>query len=251
MMSGQFLLATIDFAESLRNPLLWGIFCGALALGLLLPYRAQSARLPGLLLAILGLGLVVAALPAEFHWSETWIFRILVTITLISAVATIVMENAVYAAIWFALSLLGTAGLFFFQGAQFLALATIIVYAGAIVVTFLFVIMLAQPDGRATYDRISWAQSSKTGSVLTAALLVGLLTATLGHLPDTGLSSPDLPNGVLHEDHVAQLGSHLFTAHLIEIEIVGTLLLVALVGAVAILIHIKEESSNEPVTEHE
>ena len=55
-----------------------------------------------------------------------------------------------------ALSLLGTAGLFLFQGAQFLAVATIVVYAGAILVTFLFVLMLAQPEGQASYDRVSW-----------------------------------------------------------------------------------------------
>ena len=54
------------------------------------------------------------------------------------------------------MSLLGTAGLFLFQGAQFLGVATIVVYAGAILVTFLFVLMLAQPEGHAFYDRVSW-----------------------------------------------------------------------------------------------
>ena len=48
---------------------------------------------------------------------------------------------------------LSTAGLFLLAGAQFLAAGTVIVYAGAIVVTFLFVIMLAQMEGRAPYDR--------------------------------------------------------------------------------------------------
>ena len=62
----------------------------------------------------------------------------------------------VYCAIWFGLSLLGTAGLFLFAGAQFLAVATVVVYAGAILVTFLFVLMLAQPEGKAPYDRVSW-----------------------------------------------------------------------------------------------
>ena len=43
-----------------------------------------------------------------------------------------------------------------FIGAQFLAVATVVVYAGAILVTFLFVLMLAQPEGKAAYDRVSW-----------------------------------------------------------------------------------------------
>jgi len=201
-------------------------------------------------MGILGAGLVITGLPLELHWSEAGLFYVLTVITLVSAVATISMENAVYAAIWFALSLLGTAGLFFFQGAQFVAIATIVVYAGAIVVTLLFVIMLAQPEGQATYDRISWARSSKTVSVITAALLVALLTVTLEQVTPavtTVASHTDL----LQAEHVALLGKHLFTEHLIEIEIAGTLLLVALVGAVAILIHAKEESTPDPVSNNE
>ncbi len=243
-------LATIDPAVLIRNPLIWGILCGSVALALLLPYRSRQARWPGVVMGILGAGLVITGLPLELHWSEAGLFYVLTVITLVSAVATISMENAVYAAIWFALSLLGTAGLFFFQGAQFVAVATIVVYAGAIVVTLLFVIMLAQPDGQATYDRISWARSSKTVSVITAALLVALLTITLEQVAPS-LSATTLPTDLLQTEHVALLGKHLFTEHLIEIEIAGTLLLVALVGAVAVLIHAKEESSPDPISNDE
>ena len=77
-------------------------------------------------------------------------------ITVASAAATIASRSPVYSAIWFAVSLLGTAGLLLLQGAQFLGIATVAVYAGAIVVTFLFVLMLAQPEGHAYYDRVSW-----------------------------------------------------------------------------------------------
>ena len=78
-------------------------------------------------------------------------------VTVVSAaVATVTFRSPVYCAIWFGMSLLGTAGLFLFHGAQFLAVATVVVYAGAILVTFLFVLMLAQPEGQASYDRVSW-----------------------------------------------------------------------------------------------
>ena len=186
----------------------------------------------------------------DLAWTEAWTFRVLTIITLVAAVATVSMKSAVYAAIWFALSLLGTAGLFFFQGAQFLAIATIVVYAGAIVVTFLFVIMLAQPDGQASYDRVSWAHSSKTASVITAALLVALLTVTVRQAKPEPLLQKQ-PEAVLEtEHHVARLGSYLFSRRLVEIEVAGTLLLVALVGAVAILIHAKEDTTEDPNPEH-
>ena len=58
-------------------------------------------------------------------------------------------RNPVYSALWFASVVLSTSGLFLLADAPFLAAGTIIVYAGAIIVTFLFVIMLAQMEGKA------------------------------------------------------------------------------------------------------
>src|SRR5690606_22724618 len=92
-----------------------------------------------------------------------------------SAICAVTFRSPVYCAIWFALTLLFTAGLFLFQGAQFLGLATVVVYAGAILVTFLFVLMLAQPEGHAYYDRISWEGML---SATAGAVLVGILTMT-------------------------------------------------------------------------
>jgi NADH-quinone oxidoreductase subunit J len=128
-----------------------------------------------------------------------------------------------------------------FQGAQFLGVATVVIYAGAILVTFLFVLMLAQPQGDAFYDRISWEGllSSCTGALLTA----GFTIAIVGALTD--LRGPDQPTAkfiqeqlntkILATEHVASLGGQLFSTYIIAIEIAGTLLLVGLVGAVAIV----------------
>jgi NADH-quinone oxidoreductase subunit J len=142
------------------------------------------------------------------------------------------------------LSLLGTAALFLCQGAQFLGVATVVVYAGAILVTFLFVLMLANPSGQAHYDRMSWEALLSAGA---GALLVGILTAVLagpiGDAPGVAVIEPaDLPPvvgeaDVLDERHMAALGAQLFGKHLVAIEVAGTLLLVALVGAVAITAH--------------
>jgi NADH-quinone oxidoreductase subunit J len=71
----------------------------------------------------------------------------------VSAVFMVTARNPVYTALWFASVILSTSGLFLLAGAQFLAAGTVFIYAGAIIVTFLFVIMLAQMEGRAPYDR--------------------------------------------------------------------------------------------------
>jgi NADH-quinone oxidoreductase subunit J len=165
----------------------------------------------------------------------------LAVVTIFSAVGAVTFRNPIYCAIWFGQMLLGTAGLFLFTGAQFLAVATIVVYAGAILVTFLFVLMLAQPKGNAAYDRRSWDAFL---SAATGVGMIGILSMTIGGVlansdPSKTLPSPpsaiDLTNNVLASNHVAQLGSELFGHHLLAVEVAGTLLLAALVGAAVIV----------------
>jgi NADH:ubiquinone oxidoreductase subunit 6 (subunit J) len=97
------------------------------------------------------------------------------------------------------------------------------------------VLMLAQPRGDAYYDRVSWE------AILAAAVgavLVGVLTVTVGKLEFGQVQAPSaqaLGVDVLTSDHVARLGAELFGRHLISIEVAGTLLLVALIGATAIV----------------
>jgi NADH-quinone oxidoreductase subunit J len=168
------------------------------------------------------------------------LFWSLAALTVAAGVATICFRNPVYCAIWFALSLLGTAGLFLFQGAQFLGAATIVVYAGAILVTFLFVLMLAQPEGQAFYDRLSWEALWASAA---GALLAGILAAVIAGVFPAGASAAATPaptaleRGVLAPAHVAQLGGELFGRQLVAVEVAGALLLAALVGATAIVAH--------------
>jgi NADH-quinone oxidoreductase subunit J len=100
-------------------------------------------------------------------------------VILLAAIATITSRAPVYSAVWFALTLFGVGGWMLVQGAQFLAVATVAVYAGAIVVMLLFVLMLAQPEGQAFYDRVSWGRLPALLSAATGALFVGLVVLGL------------------------------------------------------------------------
>lgn len=238
----------------------WALIVGGFGLWLLLPARWPIGKVLGALCVAIAGGLIAYDLPRLGAWVDEGVFWLLAAVTLGGAVAAISSQSPVYSAIWFALSLLGTAGLFMYQGAQFLGGATIVVYAGAIVVTFLFVIMLAQPEGHSRYDRLTWGGLPKVFGVLAGCLLLGILTFMMNSLKreaSTGLvasasasaaeSSSTLATstskqhlsaagGVLDSKHVANLGRHLFGEHLISVEVAGTLLLVALVGAIAIAI---------------
>ncbi len=195
------------------------------------------------------------------------IFLILVAATVISAVGAITCRNPVYCAIWFGMSLLGVAGLLFFIGAQFLAVATVVVYAGAILVTFLFVLMLAQPEGRAPYDRVSWEASLSTamGMILVGVLSIGIGGALsqakgdggsfrhdakqLGKIGSENYLRPPseeaMAANVLAPRHVGRLGEEIFGHHLIAVEVAGVLLLIALVGAAVIVGESRRSANND------
>lgn len=208
-----------------------GLVGAAFGLALRFAPRLDVQRV-GTFICLIGLVLVGADLPWLGDWLPQVLFWLMSAVALIAAGAAVTVRNPVYTAIWFALSLLGVSALFLLQGALFLGVATIVVYAGAIIVTFLFVLMLAQPSGHALYDRISWAGFAPAMAVLAATVLVGMLLAAL-----PAFDAPPAPTDVLHEAHVARLGGELFTRHLLAVEIVGTLLLVALVGAISIVKH--------------
>lgn len=224
------------------GPGFWvALLLGAVALGCLLPTTTTRRRLVGTLLGLLSLlliltGLLLPLLPR----STAVVFWGLALVTVVAAVAAIATPKPVHCVLWFALSLLGTAGLLLVNGAQFLSVATAAVYAGAIVVILLFVLMLAQPDGRAAYDRISWSRYEKLAAALVAAGLLGVLAvalrAGLERQPDARIDpAAGVTRAVLTEAHVARFGGELYTRHLLSVEVAGALLLIALVGALSIL----------------
>jgi NADH-quinone oxidoreductase subunit J len=221
---------------------------GVAAVGLwwVLPGSGRVQRILGGLLAAVGFGLFASQTPVVGDWLAEGLLAAIATATVVAAVATISCRSPVYCAIWFGMTLTGTAGLFLLAGAEFLAVATLVVYAGAILVTFLFVLMLSQPEGHTTYDRRSW---EALVSAFTGAVLVGILTATISaSMTDVAkLPTPDQTvvgarrgaggEGVMVAEpySVARLGAELFTRNLVAVEAAGTLLFAALVGAAVIV----------------
>jgi NADH-quinone oxidoreductase subunit J len=151
-----------------------------------------------------------------------------------SAVSMTASRKPVYSAIWFALTLLAVGGLFFAAGAQFLGVATVAVYAGAILVTFLFVLMLAQPEGQAFYDRLSWGWFARFGGTFAGLALTTWLIAAVRTLPPATEASAGETPILSNPEHVASLGARMFSIYLVEVQLAGVLLFVALVGAVMI-----------------
>ena len=212
-----------------------GVTAAAFSLWLLLPRGRESgiARWLGAVLGVAALAAFACAGRRLGGLGEDAVFLTVSIVAVVSGAATVLTRSPVYSAIWFAMCLLGVAGVLLVLGAQFLGVATIVVYAGAILVMFLFVLMLAQPAGLAPYDRVS---NEPFLSAVTAAVLLGLLTLSIGRLsgpPADPLAA--VTADPLAANHVARLGAELFGRHLVSVEAAGVLLLVALIGAIAVV----------------
>jgi NADH-quinone oxidoreductase subunit J len=161
---------------------------------------------------------------------EAAVFAVCAVIVLMGALGVVLSRNPVHAALCLVATLFGIAVLFIVQQAHFLAAVQIIVYAGAIVVLFLFVIMLLgvdRTDDLETEPLVAQRPLALIAGIVLGAGMVAVVTASTV----TGLrgSSAELDPAV---PDVEQIGRLLFTDYLFAFEITSVLLVIAVVGAV-------------------
>jgi NADH-quinone oxidoreductase subunit J len=163
-------------------------------------------------------------------------FAILALMALLSALGVILSKNAVYSALWLLVHFLTIAVLYFALSAQFLGVVQVIVYAGAIVVLFLFVIMLI--GGTITpivHETRPYARVA--AALLGAVFLVGLLLG-LGR----SLSAFPQPVGAPDAGSVQAVAEPLYTTYLIPFELASLLLLAGMLGGIVLAMKERKRS---------
>lgn len=168
----------------------------------------------------------------------TYIFILLATLAIASALGTVISKSTVTSALFLVLNMISLAGVYLLLKAQFLAVIQILVYAGAIMVLFLFVIMLLNVDDeKSLFSRLSfkYALGFFLGVIVMAQILymVGSATDML----------PPITAEVSHVGTVEAIGDTLFTEYLFPFEVTAILLTAAVVGALLIA-QLKSKSSN-------
>ena len=166
---------------------------------------------------------------------ETLVFYFFAGISILASALVIGQRNPMYSVLLLVLSFGAMAGLFVQLDAPFLALALIIVYAGAIMVLFLFVVMLlnAPQEDAATWDRahpLRHPVVTRFGTALALLLIVELAYALMR---GTDLAQPvGSRSGAETVSSVRELGRVLFTDYVFAFEATSILILVAMIGAV-------------------
>jgi NADH-quinone oxidoreductase subunit J len=180
--------------------------------------------------------------------SQTVAFGIIAALMVFGALRVVTTKNVVHAAMWLVLVLAGAAAQYILLAAEFVAVTQVMVYIGAVVVLFLFGVMLtrAKLGQEADLTRRSWF-----GGAFVAALLFGLLSFSLVDTfedakvpedremvlqpavdPDTGdlLGAEDPSIG----SNTAAVSDTIFSRYLVQFEIISVMLTAALIGAIVI-----------------
>ncbi len=157
------------------------------------------------------------------------LFNIFAIFTVACALGVVFNRNAVASSLCLLLSLVGVAGIFVLLDAFLLAVLMVLVYAGAVVALFLFIVMLLDVQGG---NRKSFNKASIISGVLTAGLLVvGLVSfTTRGAQVTAELPASSVASGSVLKAY----GEQLFTTYLLPVQIVGFLLLIAMLGVIVL-----------------
>ena len=163
-------------------------------------------------------------------------------ISLIGAIAVISFRHPIYSALSLVVTFFAQAGLFVLLGAHFVAAAQVIVYAGAIMVLFLFVIMLLNLGTLSVKGAMS-------GKLKGFAIILGILFAAEGiYIAVNALKDPDPdaapaePATELVTTTTYDIGELLFSKYLLPFEVTSLILLAALIGVIVL---VKRESQEE------
>lgn len=159
------------------------------------------------------------------------VFLVLSLVAIATALGMLFSQNAVYSALFLVLNFVTVAIFYLLLGAPFIAMAQITVYAGAIMVLFLFVIMLLGAESLAPTNVLPWQRPlARLLSVILAVEAVYLLLTRAGSnltvaAPDASLNSMD---------SLREIAMELFNRFLLPFEVTSILLLVAMVGAIVL-----------------
>jgi NADH-quinone oxidoreductase subunit J len=169
---------------------------------------------------------------------ELLLFLTLALVAIASALAMLASNNAIYSALFLIVNF-GTIAVFYLLlGAPFLAMAQVTVYAGAIMVLFLFVIMLLGAEQLRQPQSLSWQQplAIALGAVLLVETVFIFLTRTQSEL------LPSLEQILPEFGSPTAVGELLFNEYLLPFEITSVLLLVAMIGAIVLSRHKRAEA---------
>ncbi len=167
---------------------------------------------------------------------ELIIFIILALVAIGAALGMLFSQNAVYAALFLILNFITVAVFYLILGGAFIAVTQVAVYAGAIMVLFLFVIMLLGTEKLGQSKTLAWQRPV----AIVLALILAVEAVYVIFFRFTGPSATAaIPEGF---GSPAAIGTLLYSQYLLPFEVTSVLLLVAMIGAIVLTRNVKRET---------
>jgi NADH-quinone oxidoreductase subunit J len=160
------------------------------------------------------------------------LFLILALIAITTALGMLLSRNAIYSALFLVLNLITVAVFYLLLGAPFIAMVQVTVYAGAIMVLFLFVIMLLGAESLPKAEVLPW-QKPLAGTLAVALAVEATFIFLTRARPTGNVVAPDVAVNTM--TNLRELGNVLFNQYLLPFEVTSVLLLVAMVGAIVLI----------------
>ena len=158
----------------------------------------------------------------------SFLFYLFATTLIGSAISVVTVKNPIHAALFLILSFFSAAGVWILLGAEFLALTLVLVYVGAVMVLFLFVIMMARLD-------LAELKKNLLAHMSVALPVGGILLFEMFAIISYGfVDYSDGSNTLSSSNNTYQIGMRLYTEYVLAFQIAAVILLVAMIAAIAI-----------------
>ncbi|MDA1117192.1 MAG: NADH-quinone oxidoreductase subunit J [Proteobacteria bacterium] len=171
---------------------------------------------------------------------ETWIFFAFAAVLLVAALRVITARNPVHAALYLVLAFFNASGLWLLLRAEFLAITLVLVYVGAVMVLFLFVVMML--DINLEQLREGFWQNLPLAVVVGGVMAFEMVAVLAGRYFGSATSTHAVPAGY---SNTRALGRVLYTQYVYAFEIAAVILLVAIIAAIALTLRRRKDTKGQ------
>jgi len=177
---------------------------------------------------------------------DTLVFYMFAAIAILSSISVITMRNPVHAVLFLVLAFVSSAGIWLLLEAEFLAITLVLVYVGAVMVLFLFVVMML--DINIAKLREGFWRWFPFGLTI-ALVMVIQMVAVVGNRPGVETTGVAITKHAANHSNTKELGRVIYTDYVYPFELAAVILLVAIVAAIALTLRHRKDAKSQDATQ--